>query len=192
MNKRLWIVTVIFGLAACAGQPPVYEPAVNEDQTGYSSAEIGPGKHIVGYTAKRGTSNEEIESLALRRAAELTLLDFQDWFRIVDVTEVTETWEDRRSTAIVGELKPLNFRRILSPQGRMYLTPGDVTRLSGSATREPGNSALLQVASRQYKIAIETGSGPMPEDGESHLALELLEKQKAQELAKSMPGQSEG
>ncbi len=67
--------------AACATGPTPYEPARSATSYGFSEQPIETGRYRVTYRAK---TPAEARTLALRRAADLTLLEGRDWFQVVD------------------------------------------------------------------------------------------------------------
>lgn len=72
-----------FGLAACAAAgPAAYGPA-DERGFGFDEQKIEDGRYRVIYGGSGGMPPGMVEDYALRRAAELTLGEGYDWFRIV-------------------------------------------------------------------------------------------------------------
>ncbi len=84
MHTLVATLTAIFALTACASSGPVgYGPA-NGGKFGYTDTQIEKGRFRVVYRGSGGTPPETVESLALQRAAELTLDEGYDWFNVVD------------------------------------------------------------------------------------------------------------
>ncbi|MEM7661471.1 MAG: hypothetical protein AAF292_04420 [Pseudomonadota bacterium] len=79
--KYLISAFMLVGLAACATGPTPYEPARSSLALGYTDQAIELHRYRVTF---RGRNATEARSLALRRAAELTLQDGRDWFQVVD------------------------------------------------------------------------------------------------------------
>ncbi len=78
------LAAAIFGgliLAACASAPAPYGPAASEKARGYTSQMIETGRHRVSY---RAADAVRARDLALLRAAELTLAEGADWFRVTN------------------------------------------------------------------------------------------------------------
>lgn len=79
----LLVLLPVLGLAACASAgPALYAPA-NDGRYGYSERRIEQDRFMIRFDAGSGTSIEETEDLALRRAAEFTLEQGADWFVVV-------------------------------------------------------------------------------------------------------------
>jgi hypothetical protein len=88
MQKRLaaavtaTAVVLAGGLSACASYVP-YGPATGRAGVGYFEQAIEADRYRVGYHGPSGMSRNEVEDLAMLRAAELTLERGYDWFRVV-------------------------------------------------------------------------------------------------------------
>lgn len=78
------LLTVGLQLAACATVTP-YQPEVAGQRIhgGYSEQRLGEGRYRVTFDGNTLTSRERVEGYMLYRAAELTVRDGYDWFRIV-------------------------------------------------------------------------------------------------------------
>jgi len=70
------------GLTACVSAPTVYAPANGTDR-GFSERQIEMDRFRIRFDGGADVSFEELEDLALRRAADLTLERGGDWFEIV-------------------------------------------------------------------------------------------------------------
>jgi hypothetical protein len=82
--KRLFACALAaLSLAACA-TPTVYQRASGPDAVGYSEYRIEPGRYRVTFRGGSGVSPELVSDYALMRAAELTLAEGYDWFRVSD------------------------------------------------------------------------------------------------------------
>lgn len=82
MMKRLFAISLTIaavGLTACATPTP-YGPATLQKGAGFSEQRIEAGRYRVTFAGNGEPSR--IHDLALRRAAELTLQDGYDWFRV--------------------------------------------------------------------------------------------------------------
>jgi hypothetical protein len=82
--KRL--VVALLGaasLAACS-TPTVYQAAATPNAVGYSEYRIEPDRYRVFFRGGNGAPPEQVMDLALKRAAELTLAQGYDWFRVSD------------------------------------------------------------------------------------------------------------
>jgi hypothetical protein len=75
----------VMGLAACAPTPTTYGPAAAMSSgVGYEDLRIEDDRWRVTFTGGPGASRAEVERLALRRAAELSLAEGFEWFTVVD------------------------------------------------------------------------------------------------------------
>lgn len=73
------------GLTACAPTPTVYGPAAaTRSGVGFDQLRIEDDRWRVTFTGGPGASRAEVERLALRRAAELSLQNGYDWFTVLD------------------------------------------------------------------------------------------------------------
>lgn len=80
----------LFLVTGCSSSSPKYA-AASGSGSGYSESKLGENRYRVEYNGARSTSDDEVKDLALLRAAELTLLNNQDWFRVVSRDTNTET-----------------------------------------------------------------------------------------------------
>lgn len=72
----------LLALAACAAVgPAVYGPA-DKNGYGYQDTRIEQDRYRIVYRGSGGMTPEQVEDYALRRAAELTLQEGYDWFRV--------------------------------------------------------------------------------------------------------------
>lgn len=95
------LLAMLFLLAACATATP-YQPisAGQRASGGYAEEQLEPGRYTVAFAGNTLTSRQRVEQYMLFRAAELTLRDGYDGFRIVD-----QTTECDRQT--ITELAPV-------------------------------------------------------------------------------------
>ena len=84
MRLRLLLCLAAFGLTACATTPTVYQPASTPDAVGYAETPIEHDRWRVSFRGGDGAGARQVDDLAIRRAAELTLAKGYDWFRIAD------------------------------------------------------------------------------------------------------------
>lgn len=83
--KRLLLVCLAgLALAACATTPTVYGPVQGQSAAGYSEYRIEPGRYRVTFHGGAGAPAAQVSDYALLRAAEITLRDGYDWFRVTD------------------------------------------------------------------------------------------------------------
>lgn len=92
-STKLTVVAAL-ALAACATSTP-YQPkfAGQAIHGGYSETRLGENRFRVSFDGNTLTSRERVESYMLYRAAELTVENGYDWFRVVD----RHTDRDRRT-----------------------------------------------------------------------------------------------
>lgn len=79
--KHFILTSALLVLAACASGPTPYQPAGSATSFGYVDRPIEKGRYQITY---RGRNVTEARTLALRRAADLTVLDGGDWFQVTD------------------------------------------------------------------------------------------------------------
>jgi hypothetical protein len=83
--KRLVLAGLAaLSLAACATEPTRYQPAVGPAAIGYSEYRIEPGRYRVTFQGGSNAPPEQIMDYAIMRAADLTLAEGYDWFRVSD------------------------------------------------------------------------------------------------------------
>lgn len=80
---RSLILLACLALAACASAPTVYGPALKPNAAGYHEQRIETDRYRVSFRGYSDLSKSQVEDRALRRAAELTVQDGYDWFRVV-------------------------------------------------------------------------------------------------------------
>ncbi|MEO0881235.1 MAG: hypothetical protein AAFY34_00765 [Pseudomonadota bacterium] len=79
--KYILAAFALTGLIGCATGPTPYEPARSATSLGFTDQAIELNRYRVTF---RGRNATEARTLALRRAAELTLQEGKDWFQVVD------------------------------------------------------------------------------------------------------------
>jgi hypothetical protein len=84
MKRLVLSALAAVSVAACATTPTVYQPAAGPSGVGYSEYRIEPGRYRVTFQGGSGAPPEQVMDLALRRAADLTLAEGFDWFRVSD------------------------------------------------------------------------------------------------------------
>lgn len=93
--KKLLTMMAVISLAAC-GSPSPYSQAESEQDYGYLENRITENRYRVSFRGNSGTSSDQVKDMALLRAAELTLLNNYDWFRVVS----QQTDEQQLGTAV--------------------------------------------------------------------------------------------
>lgn len=84
MRRLLVIAALSAALAACAATPTVFAPAAGPEGLGFSDLKIESGRYRVTFRGGRGAPMSQVSDYALLRAADLTIADGYDWFRVVD------------------------------------------------------------------------------------------------------------
>jgi hypothetical protein len=84
MRRLLVVAALSAALAACATTPTVFAPAAGPQAVGFSELKIEPGRYRVTFRGGRGAPMAQVSDYALLRAADLTIADGYDWFRVVD------------------------------------------------------------------------------------------------------------
>ena len=83
MKRLVLSALAALSLAACA-TPTVYQAATGPDAVGYSEYRIEPGRYRVMFRGGSSATARQVQDYALVRAAELTLAEGYDWFRVSD------------------------------------------------------------------------------------------------------------
>ncbi|WP_374571000.1 hypothetical protein [Phenylobacterium sp.] len=81
---RLALAAATLALAACATAPTFYGPAASPGAVGWSDYRIEPDRFRVTFQGGPGASLQQVADYALLRAADLTLAQGYDWFRVAD------------------------------------------------------------------------------------------------------------
>lgn len=81
--KRLLATIAVFALAACASAPTTYSPAASSDEMGYREQRLETERYRVSFRGNSVLKGPQVEDMALRRAAELTLQNGYQWFHVV-------------------------------------------------------------------------------------------------------------
>jgi hypothetical protein len=82
MKRIVLISLAALSLAACT-TPTLYGPATGSQTSGFSEYRIQDNRYRVTFQGGGGAPSAQVEDYALLRAAELTLRDGYDWFRVV-------------------------------------------------------------------------------------------------------------
>jgi hypothetical protein len=83
MKRLILLSLAAIGLTACQ-TPTVYGPAASASAVGYSETAIEQGRWRVTFHGGSGADAARVGDLALLRAADLTLAQGYDWFRVTD------------------------------------------------------------------------------------------------------------
>jgi hypothetical protein len=83
MNKLAFLPALaLLALAACTSGPTRYIPALDNDDMGYRETRIEDTRYRVTFRANPDLKPPQVEDMALRRAAELTVQNGYDWFQV--------------------------------------------------------------------------------------------------------------
>lgn len=82
--KRFIGAIAFLALAACATEPTVYGPSGANSETGYREMRIENERYRVTFRANADLKPPQVEDLAMRRAAEITLAQGYQWFNVVN------------------------------------------------------------------------------------------------------------
>ena len=102
MKRFLLPALIALSLAACTTPPTVYGPATSPTGMGYRETRIETDRYRVSFRANADVKREGSEHFALQRAAEITLRDGYDWFRVVDRTGDVRGYRGGGSSVGVG------------------------------------------------------------------------------------------
>jgi len=141
-------------LAACTTAPTVYGPATTADAMGWRATRIEQDRYRVSFRANPDLKAPQVEDLALRRAAEITIQDGYEWFRVVT-----------RNTELVGG----------RPNGGTSVGVGGSSGSFGSGVGV-GIGLDLSPDTRKYETAMEIllGRGAKPADTNAYDARAIL------------------
>lgn len=149
--KRLFILPpalIALALAGCAASPTVYGPAgATSSGVGYDDLRIEDDRWRVTFTGGPGASRNEVERLALRRAADLTLANGYTWFEVIDRRYDAEG-EDRSPVSVGGSV------------GRTFGSGGfSASGVGIGVSLSPGQG-------RRHTVTLEiiAGAGPKPQE----------------------------
>jgi hypothetical protein len=85
MKRLILPALAALAVTACATPAPtVYQPSVGPQAMGYSEYRIEPGRYRVTFRGGPGAPVQQVQDLALLRAADLAIADGYDWFRVSD------------------------------------------------------------------------------------------------------------
>lgn len=128
MKRILFSCVVALSLAACATAPTVYQPAATAQDMGWRATRIEADRYRVSFRANPDLKRDQVEDMALRRAAEITLADGYEWFRVVSRNTEQVGGRDRGGTSVgiggssgsYGSSVGVGIGLDLSPDSRRY------------------------------------------------------------------------
>ena len=155
--KKTFAVLAFLALAACTSGPTRYIPALDGDDMGYREQRLEQDRFRVSFRANPDLKAPQVEDMALRRAAELTVQNGYEWFHVVT-----------RSTDVVSG----SYQ-----QGGPTIGVGGSTGSYGSSLGI-GLGFNLGGDSRQYQSTMEIlmGHGEKPMDPNAYNARSVIER----------------
>lgn len=161
--SRLFLTVAVLLLGACASQS-AYRPAEDADAYGYYSRALGSDRYVVGYNGNSVMSESSVRDYALFHAAELTMQEGKDWFRVVEresrSVEKPGAGVARHETAYVAQRSCGLLACSSSIRPVMYTSIG----VEAASGRTAWSS----------RLEIVMGSGSLPEDAGSYYEADAL------------------
>lgn len=160
--KKLLIVVCASLLSACASQS-AYMAADGSRDYGYSENQLTENRYRVHFKGNGRTGSDEVKDMALLRAAELTLLNDYDWFRVVNQETDQQTSTTQQASTTLG------------PNQRVFT---DCGLLGCTTTVTPAYTGVQVVSTRdidRYNTSIEIvmGKGELEDSTAAYNALEI-------------------
>ena len=144
MRRLLLVAAAALSLTACATAPTVFQPAAGPRAVGYTEQRIEPGRYRITFRGGPGAPIEQVADYALLRAADLTLADGYDWFRVLEHS---------------SDVRPNNGPRVsLGTGGADYGRRSSVGIGVGTSFDLGGGPSMSDT------INILMGKGPKPDD----------------------------
>lgn len=158
--RRLFpvLLAALLGLAACATPTP-YRPAAERGQEGYTETRLTPNRFRISFIGNTVTPADTVQDYALLRAAELTLQEGHDWFRLVDRStdkKVRSTGGMDTAIVVPGPTRVYRSCGLLGCDTVVASSPGYVAGVGGGS----GSSVERYTAS----LEILLGKNPAPKD----------------------------
>lgn len=100
--KRLLGTLVVLALAACTTAPTRYTPALANSDMGYREQRLEQERYRVTFRANADLKGPQVEDMALRRAAELTVQNGFQWFTVVTRNTELVNGSYRQSGPTIG------------------------------------------------------------------------------------------
>lgn len=146
MKRALAAIVLALSLTACASPPTVYGPAAGPEAVGYRQTRIETDRYRVSFRANPDLKGPQVEDMALRRAAELTLQDGGDWFRVVSRSTDQVSGRPKGGTSVgvggssgsFGSGVGVGIGIDLSPDTRTYETTMEILVGRGAKPSEAG------------------------------------------------------
>lgn len=146
MNRQILPLLAALALSACATQPTRFQPVSGPSAVGFSEMRIEPGRYRVTFQGGPGAPAAQVQDYALLRAADLTVANGYDWFRVTERTTRQNGYSGSSLSVGVGGM---SF-------GRHSATGVGV----GTGIPLGGGPALVAT------LEVLMGKGPKPADGD--------------------------
>ncbi|HEX4895891.1 MAG TPA: hypothetical protein VFV11_06140 [Solimonas sp.] len=162
-------------LAGCASQT-VYQPAASRGSPGYTETRLSPGRYRIVFTGNSSTPKDTVQDYALLRAAELSLQEGYDWFRLADRDVEKKV---RESTTVDSAYVP--------PRTRVYQSCG-LLACQTTVVEDPGwglglgTATTTTTATYTAQLEIIAGRKPKPAGNDIYDARDV-----AQSIRERMP-----
>lgn len=137
MKKLVSILLMVFVVSGCASQSP-YAPA-GKNGYGYQESQLTENRYRVSFTGNSHTSSELVKDYALLRAAELTLQQGREWFKVVN--RETDKQSRQSSGAGLSASRPYSVSRDCGLLGCRTTSSSIHTGASISSTRQSNRYA---------------------------------------------------
>jgi len=151
----------VAALQSCAGPIPVYQPRFGSSAAiGYAEEKLGERRLRVRYSGPARTRVSDLEHLALRRAAELSLLAGYRWFSVLDrsvdrnIYVLSSRDGERVATYRGGYSEWRRYWRLQCLARQWQRCEDDLLWLSAS---RPRDSARIEIA-----LTVELVRAPLP------------------------------
>lgn len=155
IKPLLLTVACCAALAACATPAPtLYAPAAGPQAVGFSEYRLEPGRYRITFRGGPGAPPNQVADYALLRAADLTLADGYDWFRVSD--------RDMRQAA------PNNGPRFSIGVGGASFGGHSGVGLGVNKSFDAGGGASLA-----QSLEVVMGKGTPPSDADVYVAREV-------------------
>jgi hypothetical protein len=148
--KKLVLLLFATQLYAC-GSPTPYTAATEAREYGYTESRLTDDRYRVSFRGSPETTSDEVKDMALLRAAEVTLINDYDWFRVV--TQETSETSSLTPTTITREpvqqvhrdCGPLGCTTTVTPgyTGTQVITTEDLGRYATSIEIVMGRGELV-------------------------------------------------
>jgi hypothetical protein len=101
MKRLVVALLAAAAVSACAATPTVYQPATGPQGVGFSEYRIEADRYRVTFRGGPGAPPEQVADYALLRAADLTLQNGYDWFRVAE-RDMRQAGPDNRPRMSIG------------------------------------------------------------------------------------------